>query len=249
MIRAIIFDLDGTLVQTEQLKALSYARAAKELCPECATEDEIMEGFKDVVGRPRQEVAQSLVERFGLERAARGRMAKLGVNTPWQAFVQIRLDIYEHMLSNPEIVRKSQLPHAIALLHEVRRRDFKTALTTTSHAKEACQVLNVLGITNQFDFIATADDVERTKPNPEVYLLVTSELGISPSECLAIEDSPPGVQAALAAGVGCIAVTNEFTRESIHAAHLLDEKWIVDDAGHLADVVDRMIEERMQDSA
>jgi phosphoglycolate phosphatase-like HAD superfamily hydrolase len=64
MIRAMIFDLDGTLVQTERLKALSYARATVELCPYTLSEAEAVEAFKDVVGLPRREVAQALVERF-----------------------------------------------------------------------------------------------------------------------------------------------------------------------------------------
>jgi beta-phosphoglucomutase len=64
MIRAMIFDLDGTLVQTERLKALSYAHATVELCPYTLSEAEAVEAFKDVVGLPRREVAQALVERF-----------------------------------------------------------------------------------------------------------------------------------------------------------------------------------------
>ena len=59
MIRAMIFDLDGTLVQTEKLKALSYARAAVALRPELKEAD-VIETFKDVVGSPRHEVAQTL---------------------------------------------------------------------------------------------------------------------------------------------------------------------------------------------
>ena len=57
MIQAFIFDLDGTLVKSEQLKALSYARAATELCPREVTEDEVIEAFKEFVGLPRREVA------------------------------------------------------------------------------------------------------------------------------------------------------------------------------------------------
>ena len=54
MIHAMIFDLDGTLVQTERLKALSYAHAAKELCPNGVSEGEVIEAFKEVVGLSRQ---------------------------------------------------------------------------------------------------------------------------------------------------------------------------------------------------
>ena len=54
MIDTMIFDLDGTLVQTEKLKARSYAQAAVELCPDCTTYDAVVEGYKDVVGRSRR---------------------------------------------------------------------------------------------------------------------------------------------------------------------------------------------------
>ena len=90
IIRAFIFDLDGTLVETEELKALSYARAAVELRPDL-DEAEVVEAFKDFVGRSRQEVAAGLVRRFGLEEATRSRMAGFGVNTPWQVYIRVRL--------------------------------------------------------------------------------------------------------------------------------------------------------------
>ncbi len=64
MIRAMIFDLDGTLVQTERLKALSYASAMTELCSYEVAETEITEVFKEVVGLSRREVAAYLLKRF-----------------------------------------------------------------------------------------------------------------------------------------------------------------------------------------
>jgi beta-phosphoglucomutase len=66
MIRAVIFDLDGTLVQTERLKARSYAQATVELCPYTLDEDSVIEAFKAVVGLSRREVALVLIDRFNL---------------------------------------------------------------------------------------------------------------------------------------------------------------------------------------
>jgi len=66
VIRAVIFDLDGTLVQTERLKAISYARAGAELCPYQVSEEEVIGAYKDVVGLPRHEgatVAKTRAER------------------------------------------------------------------------------------------------------------------------------------------------------------------------------------------
>jgi beta-phosphoglucomutase len=244
MIRAMIFDLDGTLVQTERLKALSYARAAVELCPYTLDEEEVIEAFKGVVGLSRQEVARALVERFDLEEKAQARMAEFGVSAPWQAFVQVRLRHYERMLADPQVLRSNQWPHNVALLNEAGRTGCKTALATMSRCEQARRVLEVLDLVDAFDFVASGDDVEHGKPDPEIYQLVARELIVPSAECLVIEDSPSGVKAALAAGMWCIAVTTPFTRRRIHAEQLLDEHWIVDDPATLTAVVQQMVAER-----
>jgi beta-phosphoglucomutase len=228
VIRAFVFDLDGTLVETENLKALSYARAATELRPDL-DEHEVGAAFADFVGLSRREVAVGLMRRFDLEDAARARMAEFGVEKPWQAYVRIRLRIYEALLSDPDRVRAVRYPHNLALLGDVRRRGYLTALATQSHREEALRVLEILGITDQFDVIATREDVEHGKPDPEMHLLVARELGVEPQECLAIEDSPAGIEAALAAGAQAIAVTTDLTRRRFRDAEVLDRSHVVDD--------------------
>jgi beta-phosphoglucomutase len=247
VIRAMVFDLDGTLVQTERLKALSYAKAAVELCPHTLGETQVVEAFKEVVGLPRREVAQNLIERFSLQETARSRMAEFGVSTPWQAFVQVRLRFYDQMLADPEMLRDSQWLHNVGLLREARQSGCLTALATMSRCKQAQRVLDILDLKGEFDFVATRDDVERGKPDPEIYQLVSQQLAIPPAECLIVEDSPSGVKAALAAGMWCIAVTTPFTRKAIHAEALLDARWIVDDPVTLPAVVQNMLEERRPD--
>ena len=237
MIQAVIFDLDGTLVQTERLKALSYARAAVELCPYTLQEGEVVEAFKAVVGRSRRDVAIALIERFHLEEKARGRMAEFGVATAWQAFVQVRLRHYRSLLADPEVLRTSQWPHNVALLEMARRAGCKTALATMSHCPQVQRVLDILGWQGKFDFIATRDDVERGKPDPEIYQLVSRELAMPPSACLVIEDSPAGVQAALEAGMHVVAVSTPFTRAQLHAAGLLPADRIVDEPALLPQAV------------
>jgi HAD superfamily hydrolase (TIGR01509 family) len=240
MIRAFVFDLDGTLVETEELKALSYARAAAELRPDL-NEGEVMEAFKDLVGLSRQEVAVGLMRRFGLERAARTRMVEFGVNTPWQAYVQIRLRIYEALVADPELVRAHSYPHNIALLRDVRSEGYPTALATQSHREQARRVLYILGLADEFDVVVTRDDVEHGKPDPELHLLAARELGVRPEECLAIEDSPTGVKAALAAGTEIVAVTTDLTRQKFRDTNLLDRSHVVDDPRALPAVVRHLI--------
>lgn len=247
MIQAMIFDLDGTLVQTEKLKALSYARAVIELCPDKVSESEVVEAFKQVVGLSRHEVAQSLEKKFNLQEKATERMEEFGVSTSWQAFIQVRLLHYQAMLADPQVLLNHRWPYNLALLESARRANCKTGLATMSTCRQAQRVLEILQLQDEFDFVATRDDVHEGKPNPEIYTLVANMLAIPTSRCLVIEDSPAGVQAALAAGMWCIAVTTPFTRTAIHARQLLDERWVVDKADKLLPTVQDMLAERMID--
>lgn len=241
MIRAMVFDLDGTLVQTERLKALSYARAAVELCPYALTEEDAVAAFKDVVGLSRQEVAEALILRFDLQETAQSRMAEFGVDTPWQAFVQVRMHYYDAMLADPQVLRDNQWPHNVALLQTARRTGCKVGLATMSRYPQVRRVLEIIELEDAFDFVATRDDVERGKPDPEIYHLIARELKVAAHECLVIEDSPSGVKAALAAGMHVVAVSTPFTREGLHQAGLLPAGHIVDDPADLVQIVEHIV--------
>jgi beta-phosphoglucomutase-like phosphatase (HAD superfamily) len=157
--------------------------------------------------------------------------------------VQIRLAIYEDMLADPDVIRTNQWPHNIALLEEARRTYCQTGLATMSYCPQVRRVLDILNMTDSFDFVASRDDVEHGKPDPEIYLLVAGELGVVPAECLVIEDSPSGVKAALNAGMWCVAVTTPFTREAIHSQKLLPDGHVVDNPDRLTAVVAHVVEQ------
>jgi len=246
MIQTMIFDMDGTLVQTEKLKASSYAKAVADLCPYELREEDVIEAFKDVVGRSRREVATALVDRFDLAGKARERMAEFGVKRPWQAFVQIRLRYYGKMLATADITRENQWSHTMDLLREARRADCKTGLATMSDCRQTQAVLEALGLIDAFDFVATRDDIERGKPHPEIYQLVAREIGVDPVDCLVIEDSPSGVQAAQAAGMKVIAMATPFTRERLRDSAVLPAELIVDDPSQASAVVARVIDRSRQ---
>ena len=150
----MIFDLDGTLVQTERLKALSFACTAVELSPHGITEKNVIETFKDVVGLSRWEVATMLLQRFNLQKVAEKRMVEFGVRVPWQAFVQMRLRYYEAMLADPAVLRDNQWPHNIALLEEARRAHYRIGLATMSYCAQVGRVLDILDLAEAFDFVA-----------------------------------------------------------------------------------------------
>jgi HAD superfamily hydrolase (TIGR01509 family) len=242
-ISAFVFDLDGTLVQTERLKAQSYAQAAVELCPRDVTEEAVIEAYKDVVGESRKTVATALMERFDLTAASTDRMGEVDVDAPWQAFVQVRLGYYEDLVSDPNVIRENRWPHSLELLDRAREHRCAVALATTSRRRQACHVLGVLGLDDAFDYVATADEVEQTKPHPEIYRLCAVELGVAPERIIAIEDSPTGTQAAVAAGLHCIAFGTPFTEQRLRDESPLDDRWIVTDPNELLDTVDTLLAE------
>ena len=151
------------------------------------------------------------------------------------------------MLADPEVIRTHQWPHNLAVLEEARRSNCQTGLATMSRCEQANRVLDILDLGSAFNFIAIRDDVEHGKPDPEIYLLVSSELGIPPNECLVLEDSPSGVKSALSAGMWCVAVTTPFTRQGVHDLGLLETRWTVDDTDQVVNTVRDMVKERKSD--
>ncbi len=241
MIKAFVFDLDGTLVQTEILKAHSYAKAVEKLKPGKFKMHDIIDAYKELVGRSREEVAESFLQKFNLQKESENLANKLNLNQPWQAFIKIRLDFYFEFLKIPRILKTVICPYSTELLKKVRTLNYKTALATTSHLDEASKVLETLNLKNFFDFIATRDLILKSKPDPEIYNLVLSRLKIRPEECIAIEDSIAGIKSAIAARIHCIAATNDYTRDLVNDSKLIDSKWIVNDLNKLDSVAEDML--------
>lgn len=228
MIRAVIFDLDGTLIETEELKARSYARAAVQLKPGAFNEAEAISAFTDFVGGSREEVSKGMLARFGLEDAARARMNEFSANEPWQVYTRLRLRIFEEIIADENTLRKAAWKHNVDLLHQVRAANCKVGLATMSYCPQVERSLRALGLEDAFDFIATREDVENPKPDPEIYLLVTKAFEIPPQECMIVEDSVTGVKAGLAAGATVLAVATPLTRRKLHESGLLPDHHIVD---------------------
>ncbi|MEP7064769.1 MAG: HAD family phosphatase [Gemmatimonadota bacterium] len=239
---ATIFDLDGTLVQTEALKAQSYARAAVELRPD-AIAAQIVAAYDDMVGQSREQVAAALLARFGLEAHAERRMQELGVSTPLDTYMALRLRIYEAMIENEQLIREQEYPCSTALLRSVRRMGYPVGIATMSHRKHAALVLQRLGLSGDIDELVTREDVQHAKPSPEIYLLIAKRLGAEPRDCFVLEDSTPGVRAATAAGMQCVAITNDMTRDAIHAANVLPRERIVDDPERLDAVARELLDD------
>ncbi|MGD9934214.1 MAG: HAD family hydrolase [Dehalococcoidia bacterium] len=104
------------------------------------------------------------------------------------------------------------LPGAIEAVETLRRAAIPVALASSSARPwvEAC--LEGIGLAGAFAVTVTGTDIVNGKPDPEIYLAAAHALGVPPPECLAIEDAPAGIAAAVAAGMTCWAVRTEYTR-------------------------------------
>jgi HAD superfamily hydrolase (TIGR01509 family) len=103
-------------------------------------------------------------------------------------------------------------PGVYRLMDEVERRGLKRAVASSSERVWVETVLNKLGLLQRFQVTIAGEDVTRGKPDPQMYLMAARALGVSPQQCLVIEDSPVGLKAAKAAGMMAVAVLTPSTR-------------------------------------
>lgn len=133
---------------------------------------------------------------------------------------------YENLIKdNVEI-----LPGVKDFLEDIRGK-YRLAIGSGALRREILDILEFGGIADFFEVIVSAEDIENCKPAPDVFIEVLGRLNesdegtepILPAECLVIEDSVSGVQAALAAGMKCLAVTNSYSAKELSRAHLVKE--------------------------
>jgi HAD superfamily hydrolase (TIGR01509 family) len=184
-IRGFLFDLDGTLIDSERETAEAMVRAF-------ARYQDIALAQYDrdyIVGRSWVAIYDSLRERYPQMTWTRAEAIHHTALLRDEVFAEIGLTV---------------LPGARELLE--RTRGAPRALVTGSGRAEVQQVLPYLGEAARFDAVFAAEDVARSKPAPDGYLAACAALGLAPVDCLVIEDSEAGIAAGLAAGCRVIAV-------------------------------------------
>ena len=243
MIKAMLFDMDGVLVQNEKLKALSVAMAVQRLRELPEPDPAGIEAYRDMVGASREVVSRHIVDKLGLEPDLVPLLAEYGASEVWEVLGNMRRAIYDEMVADPQVVRDNQWPHTVALLRVAKENNCRTGLATLSARTEALHFVRSLDLEGSLDVVLAREDVQNAKPDPEIYLLAAQKLEVQPQDCLVIEDSPNGVRAGMAADMNVVAFGTPFTIASLHSAKVVEHQWIVHDPAKLPEVVQARIAE------
>jgi beta-phosphoglucomutase len=213
LIKAVIFDLDGVIVDTAHYHYLAWKKLANEIGIDLTIDDN--ERLKGVSRMRSLDIILEIGE-VQLESAQKEKLADK--KNKW--FLE-----YVEQMTPSEI-----LPGVKVLIENLRAKGMKIGLASSS--KNASRVLDLLLIRSLFDAIVDGTMITHSKPDPEIFLLAASKLQLPPEDCVVFEDAEAGVEAAVRAGMKCVGVgdivqlklanqviakTGEFKIEDIHA--------------------------------
>ncbi len=192
MIRGLIFDFDGLILDTESTVYQSWRELYHEYGQELPFDE-----WGQIIGTSPQEHFDPLARLEGhLNR-------RLDRSVVGERRLQRELEL---------VVQQPILPGVVDYLEAAQRLGMKLAVASSSDQAWVGGHLDRLGLTPYFDAIHTSDDVERTKPDPALFRLALNSLALEASEAIVLEDSPNGISAARRAGIFAAAVPNPLTR-------------------------------------
>ena len=189
LIRALVFDFDGLILDTEEPVYRSWLEVYQ-----AHGEELPFERWVQIIGSTTTgfHPQHHLEERIGRPLPKEVLDRRIGRRTEM-------------------ILAKKLLPGVVPLLDAARDRALRVGVASSSTTEWVSGHLDRLGILERFECVCCRDDVAHVKPEPDLYLAVLDCLGVAPSEAIAIEDSPNGVTAARRAGMRCVAIPNTIT--------------------------------------
>ncbi len=200
MITTIIYDMNGVIIDDENLHELAFKKVCLELGIKLSHQN-----YKDLcMGKTDKEGFEEILKEFSINNYN-----------------------IEHLITKKAEIYLKLLPSSIktypGVLKSLKRlsKNFRLALTSSSSKKEIHLITSILKIKDLFEVIVSADDVRKGKPDPEPYLITANKLGEKPKNCLVIEDSKSGVASAKAAGMRCIAITTTHKIQDLKKADFI----------------------------
>jgi len=238
LIRAFIFDLDGTLVETELLKAQAYASVSQTLLGLDAPDERAINVYRRIVGATDETAARTMVDELELASAMHE-----SAEEPWKVLSRLQAERYRSDFASGDSLRSAVYHHAIDLLRDKAASEMVVAVATSSQTEDANRVTKEIGVSDLLDVLVGRDQVINGKPDPEIYLKTAELLRVSPDEVIVVEDSATGLEAAVRAGMRCIAIASAFSGDGLRAQTLLHQECCVYRAENLTGVVQRLLAE------
>lgn len=195
--QAVLFDMDGVIVDSEPLHAEVYKRTLKKY------------GY-DITDEQYKAYILGKTDKVGL----RDYFDALSLNDDPSPILTDKAQAYLAFAAD----KLKPYQEVVGLIHDLAGRSIALGLVTGSLRAEAELTLRTLGLESYFSSVVAAEDVAYSKPDPEGYLKAAAALRVEPAVCLVIEDAPSGIRAANAAGMHCVAVTSGHTANELQDA-------------------------------
>lgn len=192
IIKGVIFDLDGVLVDSEELHYLAWVEVLKPLGLNFSKKE-----FFDYTGKQIDITAGELIKKHNLK------------SSKEKLFLQRRRTAIK-LFKNSDVKLMPYAKNAVSFL--AKENKVKLGLASGGIKKIVIMKLKNAGLYRFFLTVVAGDDVKRGKPHPDTYLLAAKKMKLKPKDCLALEDTQFGVESAKSAGLFCFAIPNEHSR-------------------------------------